>query len=498
MRRTWGLVLAAAGLVSLASAGELRAQTSAVSGVLAGPREPVVARGAVVEIMLEDVSRADAVPPPLARVLLDAPLRWPLTFSLSYDSSTIHSGRRYAVRARVVEGDRTVLASAGTSLVLTQGHGATVTVPLVVVPAPPVVAETPGGPEPLTASVDPEPVAVSLPPPVAVALPVPTGSPVPSTLADLPATFTGVLPCDGCAGLRYHLNLFPDDTYALRVTPLGGSTESADEVGSWALSSDRRAVALDRPDGEVTLFSLNDAMSLRLLDASGQAVREPRTVDLRRSSVFQPVEVRVTARGVWRSVYGVSQFTECSTGQTWLLAGESVDSQLASAAAARGRLAGEALTATISGSLRRGAPAATGLSHTFTVAAVAVQADAGCNPRFAVPSLVRTAWRLTELGGVTQAVGVPAGLVLEADTRQFSGAEAGGCVRLLGSYDVADGAIAFLPAGELTVSACADPSGADGRTLADALRGARTYRIVGRTLELFDADRVRLARFEGS
>ncbi|PTE18405.1 copper resistance protein NlpE N-terminal domain-containing protein [Phaeovulum veldkampii] len=39
----------------------------------------------------------------------------------------------------------------------------------------------------------------------------------------LPASFTGTLPCADCEGIRHHLDLWPDQSFALRLEWLGGA-----------------------------------------------------------------------------------------------------------------------------------------------------------------------------------------------------------------------------------------------------------------------------------
>src|SRR5215510_14724683 len=59
-------------------------------------------------------------------------------------------------------------------------------------------------------------------------------------VANLRATFKGTLPCVGCESRRYHLNVFPDQSYALRVDEAGSAPSARDQIGTWVLSSDHR------------------------------------------------------------------------------------------------------------------------------------------------------------------------------------------------------------------------------------------------------------------
>ena len=52
---------------------------------------------------------------------------------------------------------------------------------------------------------------------VAVVLAAQAATPA-AVLDPPPATFTGNLPCADCPGIRYHLNLFADHVFFLRMT----------------------------------------------------------------------------------------------------------------------------------------------------------------------------------------------------------------------------------------------------------------------------------------
>lgn len=49
-----------------------------------------------------------------------------------------------------------------------------------------------------------------------------------SSVGELPASFTGDLPCADCAGIRYRLNLFRDRSFFLSSTYLGRETPHTD------------------------------------------------------------------------------------------------------------------------------------------------------------------------------------------------------------------------------------------------------------------------------
>jgi uncharacterized lipoprotein YbaY/heat shock protein HslJ len=472
-------------LVALvATAASASAQT--VTGTVMYRERMMLPPGAVLEVTLQDVSRADAPAIAIATARLESPGAPPIRFVLDFDPETIHAGRRYAVRATITDRDRLIFTTTDAYPVLTQGHGAAadVLVRQVAQPAPPPAPE-------------PERPASAAPVPGMAA---PVASPrraaaVPTTLATLPATFTGALPCEGCASTRVHLNLFPDDSFFMRMTDEGRTGPPRHDMGSWALSSDGRTLVI-RGQGERTRqFALRDAISLRALDGEGRELAATTRHDLRRAARFEPVEVRMQMEGAYRMAGDVALFTECSTGRTWTIASAAESGAVQSRYMQERLNAGDAVLMTLEGRVTERPSTAAGPSTELTVdRVVAAATRASCVPRFAAAPLLRTTWRLTRLGSTPVA---PAAdqrnrpyLVFDDDTNRFSGA--GGCNRLVGAYDVDGEAIAMQVAG--TMMAC--PESGSESTFTAALRRAASFRIVGRQLSLYDAQGEMLARFD--
>jgi uncharacterized lipoprotein YbaY len=169
--------ICAAILVSLltsATALPANAQTL-LTGTVSYRERIALPSTAVVEVRLEDVTRAGAPPAVLARYRLSDPGAVPIRFNLDVDASTLDRLGRYALRATIMDGARVLFTSTDTVLVLTQGHGtrADLVLTRVTSNAPPAAAEM-----------------VQEPP-----VPAPL-------LADLPATFIGTLPCADCDVVR--------------------------------------------------------------------------------------------------------------------------------------------------------------------------------------------------------------------------------------------------------------------------------------------------------
>jgi len=87
---------------------------------------------AVVQVELVDVSRADALPVVLAEQAIRPQHQVPIPFELVYDPSRIDPAHRYAVRARITDGDRLAFMNDHALPVIT--HGAPTTVEVVVRP----------------------------------------------------------------------------------------------------------------------------------------------------------------------------------------------------------------------------------------------------------------------------------------------------------------------------------------------------------------------------
>src|SRR5688572_24553162 len=156
----------AAVLVSLMASGaalSATAQQTLLTGTISYRERTALPPTAVVEVRLEDVTRVAVTPPIVARYRLADPGSVPIRFNLDVDTSTLDRLGRYALRATIFDGGRTLFTSTDTVLVLTQGHGTRADL---------VLTRVPGSNPPAQAA-----ETTQAPP-----LPAPL-------LADLPATF---------------------------------------------------------------------------------------------------------------------------------------------------------------------------------------------------------------------------------------------------------------------------------------------------------------------
>jgi heat shock protein HslJ len=111
----------------------------------------------------------------------------------------------------------------------------------------------------------------------------------------LPATFTGLLPCEHCPGVRYHLNLLREGTFHLRRVNLGSDNGTSEDRGTWGLAADRRTLTLNGPSLAPMSFVIVDDQTLRQVDAHGAAQPPAGEYELDRRDRFQPLESMLSA-----------------------------------------------------------------------------------------------------------------------------------------------------------------------------------------------------------
>ncbi len=90
----------------------------------------VVTPGCRIEVLLDDVSRADAPATTLARQFISPRQSPPLPFTLYYEPAMIDPAHRYVVSARISCGDQLEMITDTAYPVLTQGNPSTATVVL--------------------------------------------------------------------------------------------------------------------------------------------------------------------------------------------------------------------------------------------------------------------------------------------------------------------------------------------------------------------------------
>lgn len=219
---------------------------------------------AVLKVQVQDVSRADAP----AQVLAESTevfgrRQVPLAYSVSVPRSAIDPRMRYAVRATISVDGQMQFTTTRSYPVLTRGAVNKVNLVLAAVPAS--SQETA------------------------------TTAPAKSSGFALPATFAGVLPCDGCMGVAHTLTMQADGSYRLRRTYLGTTAEPTKplaESGRWTADHAGKVIALMNGTSSAAtplFFRLTTDGALRQLDAQGKAINTSAHRDLRRTAKIDPV-----------------------------------------------------------------------------------------------------------------------------------------------------------------------------------------------------------------
>jgi copper homeostasis protein (lipoprotein) len=320
-------------------------------------------------------------------------------------------------------------------------------------------------------------------------------------LANLPATFKGTLPCVGCDSRRYHLNVFPDQSYALRVAEDGGATSGRDQMGTWVLSSDHRTMVLKSgQDAPPEFFALKDGMTLRKLDDDAREIDKDTAWDVRRQNRFEPFDVALDMRGSYTLAGNAGTFTDCASGRRWPVAWEGASGDLDAAYHGTRLSPGEPVIVSIQARIAsRERAEGAGMRPMLVVDKfVRVFPGQSCSQRYSSAPLEGTEWRLVRVGGTAVAPGAAAkvktapSITLEPSSLQFNGT--GGCNRLVGGYERNGGKLSFNQAVQ-TRLACQGGMEID-TAFAQMLPQVRRWRVLGRILELQDESGKSLARFE--
>lgn len=318
------------------------------------------------------------------------------------------------------------------------------------------------------------------------------------TLGPLPASFVGDLPCADCPGIRYQLDLYPDQAFVLRMTYLGREPGNVfDEIGGFLIDPDARTLMLVGGREAPTQFRIENPERLRLLDLQGQEIVSELNYILMRAPTFTPIEPRVLMRGMYQYLADAAQFQECLTRWRLPVAQEADNVALERAYLAVRRQPGEALLVNLEGQIAL-RPKMEGEGEELALVPlrfIGIWPGETCGARFDTAPLENSYWKLTRLGNAPVIVAErqrEPHLILRPENGRFGGS--GGCNRLLGSYRIDGERIELSPAAS-TMMAC--PEGMDTeRALIETLGRVATWRIIGEHLELFDANGAQLARLE--
>jgi heat shock protein HslJ/uncharacterized lipoprotein NlpE involved in copper resistance len=313
------------------------------------------------------------------------------------------------------------------------------------------------------------------------------GVPV-DTALQLPASFTGTLPCRECPGVPAQLDLWPDGVFHLGRAG-DGTPDRADDLGRWRRDPGSPVILLYSGREMPLQFEVVGPRTLRALDMYGIPAGQGDRHDLTSAGQLRPAELSLGLHGMFRYFADAASFEECLTGRSYPVAMEGDYVALERAYLARpDAVPGAAVMASFDGGIARRPP----LEGTGTVPTVVVRRFVGlwpgqtCERAMSHASLSPQYWRIVSLRGA--AVNPVANerephLILRGEAGGYTATA--GCDRLKSTYRVSGPEIAFDPPG----SAGPCPTGLRQReaTLLDVLAAARGWKIQGQALELFDA-----------
>jgi copper homeostasis protein (lipoprotein) len=286
--------------------------------------------------------------------------------------------------------------------------------------------------------------------------------------------------------------------FFLRTTYLGrGAGAVSDAIGSWVLEDDGGRLALVGGDEAPVFFRVVDAATLRKLDVEGRDIESGLNYELKRRSEAEPIEPRLTLRGMYRYMADAALFEECLSGRRFQVAHEADNVALERAYLETRRRPGDELLVSLQGRIAE-RPAMEGEAMVLTVVPerfLGVWPGETCGNRMAHAELENTYWKLTRIGNEPVLLGehqLEPNLVLSSEDGRVSGF--GGCNRLTGGYSLDGSSIEFSEMAS-TMIACA--KGADiERAFLAALGNVRSWRLIGQHLDLFDEQGELVARFE--
>lgn len=320
------------------------------------------------------------------------------------------------------------------------------------------------------------------------------------TLGTLPASFEGDLPAADGPGIRYHLDLFPDRVFYLRLTYVGRGPENEfDDVGRWSVTSDGRDLVLRGGRAAPVFLRIAARDLLVKLDTEGRPIDSAHDHALRRLMTFEPVEPRLVLQGEVRYQADAASLRECRSGWRIPVALEEGWAELEAAYLRERPAPGAPVLATVNARVvNRPAMQGEGRGPSLVVERmIRIDAAGRCPPRVTDAPFAGTYWKVVRLGdrAVTGKYR-PNEPHLVFDPEGMAGrvAGAGGCNRLMGGYTREGNALGFdRMAG--TMMACAEGMDVE-QALHRALQDTVAWRSNGAMLELLDAEGRLLVRLE--
>lgn len=324
-------------------------------------------------------------------------------------------------------------------------------------------------------------------------------TPAPSPAArgvpqQLPALYSGTLPCADCPGIRFDLDLRANHVYVLRMTYLERD-RSVDDIGQWSIQQDE-VLTLTGGDERPSAWAIRDVDTLEKLDIEGKPVESTLSHTIARQPAYTALEPRLTMRGLYRYMADAALFEECRTGLKLPVAMEGDNVALQTAYASVRREPGVPVLASVEGRIAP-RPAMEGdrtVEMLVVDRFVRFWPNESCGARGVTHELAGTRWVLTRLNDEPVDLSTlqrEPFIALENNERRVTGH--GSCNRIVGAYDTQSDRITFT---QLALTRMACPNMDFESAFGKALNAATRWKISGAHLELFDADGKVVARFE--
>ncbi|QLH39699.1 MAG: META domain-containing protein [Defluviicoccus sp.] len=306
----------------------------------------------------------------------------------------------------------------------------------------------------------------------------------------LPATFAGDLPCADCAGIRYHLNLWPDQVFELRLSWLG-LEERRDSMGRWSVNPERRALMLWGTGEFPTQFAILNNQRLRLLDTQGRPIVSDLPYELASQGSLEPItDLHLSLAGMFVYFADAARLTECQTSRSYPVAMEGDYLTLERAYTEARSEPKEPLLVTLDGSIAdRPRMEGAGTEPTLVVSRfVNVWPNETCERNRAEASLTNTYWRIVRLDDADvhaqDGRREPHILLRAGEPARFSGTV--GCNQFIGGYAVSGESLHFEAVASTKI-ACPPPLDALERAFTEVLGRTVNWNITAQFLEFRDA-----------
>ena len=239
---------------------------------------PALPAGAVLDVYLEDQSRADTKAGILAQTQLIPSGPPPYAFTLSVDPSTLDARGRYGLRARISVQEQLWYINTRHVPAFDGAADGSVTVPV-------------------------EPVGVAKRPGTAF-------------FAPLPAMFVGDLGCQGCAPTAHTLELDAAGHFVYRTERLDDAAAvPSDDIGRWDLSADGARLTLHGGREAPVVFAVQNSHLLTRLGPGGSPLYPDGESELNRAAACVALQPRLLLAGSFRYLADAAVFDECLTGQ---------------------------------------------------------------------------------------------------------------------------------------------------------------------------------------